>query len=153
MARNINFRKMERQMGIKSHTNNKMINAYVDPKNAKQLDSNHYHRLINQKEVYVHQETGLIVVRTDKNKKIKIIDPYRCMEMKIIDGDKNTYPFIVFDSKIIAVHIIVAESYYKKQREQDEDVHHYNHNKKDYNFENLKIIKRTEHIKLHKMEG
>ena len=38
---NLNFRRIERKMGIKSHKNNKMINAYINPQNAKQHEPDH----------------------------------------------------------------------------------------------------------------
>lgn len=147
---NLNFRRIERKMGIKSHKNNKMINAYINPQNAKQLEPDHYNRLINQKEVYRHKDTGLIVVRTDKNRTIKVLDPYRIMELRIIKGNEECYPFVVFDNKAYTLHKVIAEAVYGKQIEDDEDIHHIDCNKKNYEFENLAIMKRSEHIKLHK---
>lgn len=144
---NLNFKALQRSMNIKTTTNTERINYRAC---GKQLKPDHYHRLLKQSQVYYHPTLPLIVVKTDKNKKIKIIDSIRIVELFIEYGDK--YPSIVFDGKIYKVHTIIAESYAGRTLRESENIHHINHNRYDYDFDNLIILNKKLHEEIHKLE-
>lgn len=147
MARNINFRKMERQLGIKSHTNRERINyrAY-----GKQLDASHYHRLLHQKEVYFHPTLPIAVIKTDKNRNIKIIDVIRAVELKPYYEKDSEYKKVLVDGVSKSIHKIVAESYAGEVVPNGYDVHHIDQRKDNYDFNNLIILPRKLHEAIHK---
>ena len=141
---NLNFKKMERMMGIKNKTNTDRINYQAK---GKELSSDHYRRLMNQNEVYHHPKLPIVVVRTDHNRTLKIIDKVRMVELRVFQGE---YLYVVCEGKAVTVHKLVAESYNNKLVGDNEDIHHCNCNKMDNNFENLIIINRKLHKELHK---
>lgn len=141
---NLNFKKMERMMGIKNNTNKERITYQAK---GTELSTDHYRRLMNQREVYKHPSLPIVVVRTNHNRTIKFIDAIRMVELRIFRG---SYPYLVFEGKAIACHKIVAESFNNQLVGDNEDIHHCNLNKGDYNFENLIIIDRKLHKEFHK---
>ena len=141
---NLNFKKMERMMGIKNKTNTDRINYQAK---GKELSFDHYRRLMNQNEVYHHPKLPIVVVRTDHNRTLKIIDKVRMVELRVFQGE---YLYVVCEGKAVTVHKLVAESYNNKLVGDNEDIHHCNCNKMDNNFENLIIINRKLHKELHK---
>ena len=141
---NLNFKKMERMMGIKNNTNKERITYQAK---GTELSADHYRRLMNQREVYRHPSLPIVVVRTNYNRTIKFIDAIRMVELRIFRG---SYPYLVFEGKAIACHKIVAESFNNQLVGDSEDIHHCNLNKNDYNFENLIIIDRKLHKEFHK---
>ena len=141
---NLNFKKMERMMGIKNNTNKERITYQAK---GTELSTDHYRRLMNQREVYRHPLLPIVVVRTNYNRTIKFIDAIRMVELRIFRG---SYPYLVFEGKAIACHKIVAESFNNQLVGDNEDIHHCNLNKGDYNFENLIIIDRKLHKEFHK---
>ena len=141
---NLNFKKMERMMGIKNNTNKERITYQAK---GTELSTDHYRRLMNQREVYKHPSLPIVVVRTNHNRTIKFIDTIRMVELRIFRG---SYPYLVFEGKAIACHKIVAESFNNQLVGDNEDIHHCNLNKNDYNFENLIIIDRKLHKEFHK---
>ena len=141
---NLNFKKMERMMGIKNNTNKERITYQAK---GTELSTDHYRRLMSQREVYRHPSLPIVVVRTNYNRTIKFIDAIRMVELRIFRG---SYPYLVFEGKAIACHKIVAESFNNQLVGDNEDIHHCNLNKGDYNFENLIIIDRKLHKEFHK---
>lgn len=141
---NLNFKKMERMMGIKNNTNKERITYQAK---GTELSTDHYRRLMKQREVYKHPSLPIVVVRTNHNRTIKFIDAIRMVELRIFRG---SYPYLVFEGKAIACHKIVAESFNNQLVGDNEDIHHCNLNKSDYNFENLIIIDRKLHKEFHK---
>lgn len=141
---NLNFKKMERMMGIKNKTNTERITYQAK---GKELTISHYKRLLNQNEVYHHPTLPIVVVRTNHNRTIKIIDKVRMVELRVFHGE---YLYVVCEGKAITVHKIVAESYNNQLVGDNEDIHHCNCNKMDNNFENLIIINRKLHREFHK---
>ena len=129
---------------IKNNTNKERITYQAK---GTELSTDHYRRLMNQREVYRHPSLPIVVVRTNYNRTIKFIDAIRMVELRIFRG---SYPYLVFEGKAIACHKIVAESFNNQLVGDSEDIHHCNLNKNDYNFENLIIIDRKLHKEFHK---
>lgn len=68
--------------------------------------------------------------------------------MKSSDG----YNLGKYNGKLVKVHRLVVEAYIKRNLKADEHIHHINHNKNDNRIENLQIISRQEHVKIHALE-
>lgn len=146
---NINFKRLQRQMGIKTTTNKERINYRTY---GKQLDKEHYHRLLNQKEVYHHPTLPIIIVKTDKNKNIKIIDTVRIVELKTYYEKDSDYKKVLVDGVSKSVHKLVAESYVGEVVPNGYDVHHIDKRKDNYDFSNLIILPRKLHEAIHNEE-
>ena len=50
------------------------------------------------------------------------------------------------------IHRIIMEEYLERKLSPDEVVHHINHNKKDNRIENLQVMSRGEHSKIHRLD-
>lgn len=53
----------------------------------------------------------------------------------------------------IQEHRLIMEEFLGRELEEDEDVHHINGDKQDNRIENLSVIKRSEHMRLHALEN
>ena len=146
---NINFKRLQRQMGIKTTTNRERINCRTY---GKQLDKYHYHRLLNQKEVYHHPTLPIVIVKTDKNKNIKIIDKIRIVELKTYYEKDSDYKKVLVDGVAKSVHKLVAEAYAGEIVPEGSDVHHIDRKKDNYDFDNLIILPRKLHEAIHNHE-
>ena len=62
----------------------------------------------------------------------------------------NVYKFKKRDGKSVPAHIVIAEMYAGRKLEPNEVVHHKNGDKSDNRPENLQIMDRAEHTRLHK---
>ena len=143
---NLNFKKMERMMGIKNKTNTDRINYQAK---GKELSSDHYRRLMNQNEVYHHPKLPIVVVRTDYNRTLKIIDKVRMVELRVFQGE---YLYVVCEGKAVTVHKLVAESYNNEIIKDKWNIHHINGNKNDNRPENLVPLPISLHKEIHKLE-
>lgn len=144
--KNLNFKRLSRELGLEAKTNHERINSHI---RGKYLELDHYHQLMRQREVYKHPTLPISVIRTNRNKTIKIVDNVRCVELRIFYGK---YPYCVFEEQAYTVHKLVSESYAGRLVLEHEDVHHCNHDRKDYSFENLVIISKELHVAIHKGE-
>ena len=143
---NLNFKKMERMMGIKNNTNKERITYQAK---GTELSTDHYRRLMNQREVYRHPSLPIVVVRTNYNRTIKFIDAIRMVELRIFRG---SYMYIIFEGKAIACHKIVAESFSGVTINNNENIHHIDGDKHNNNFENLLILPVSLHKEIHRVE-
>ena len=64
----------------------------------------------------------------------------------------SEYEFKTVNGKKKPVHVLIAESLLGRKLAPDEVVHHINGNKKDNRPENLQVMQRGEHSKLHALE-
>lgn len=146
---NLNFKRLSRQMGVQTTTNRERINyrAY-----GKQLDASHYHRLLHQKEVYFHPTLPIAVIKTDKNRNIKIIDVIRAVELKPYYEKDSDYKKVLIDGVSKSIHKIVAEAYSGELVAKGYDVHHIDKHKDNYDFSNLIILPRKLHEAIHNEE-
>lgn len=87
-------------------------------------------RLFNKAENHYHWKGG----KTNKGEYVYIYAPY--------------HP-AVSSNKHIAEHRLVVEKYLGRFLHSNEIVHHINHNKKDNRIENLMVVTRSEHRKIH----
>lgn len=144
--KNINFKALARSMGVPTSTNTERINFNA---RGDEIESDHYRRLLNQKESFHHPKLPILVVRTNYSKTIKLIDKIRCVHLKIYNNGE--YPYFIYEGKVYKVHRIVAEAYCGRLVKNNEDVHHCNLNKYDYRFENLIILNKLLHKEFHCM--
>lgn len=144
--KNINFKALARSMGVPTSTNTERINFNA---RGDEIEPDHYRRLLNQKETFHHPKLPILVVRTNYNKTIKLIDKIRCVHLKIYNNGE--YPYFIYEGKVYKVHRVVAEAYCGRLVKNNEDVHHCNLNKYDYRFENLIILNKLLHKEFHCM--
>ena len=78
--KNINFKALARSMGVPTSTNTERINFNA---RGDEIEPDHYRRLLKQKEVFHHPKLPILVVRTNYNKVIKLVDKIRCVHLKI----------------------------------------------------------------------
>lgn len=57
-----------------------------------------------------------------------------------------------FNGKYVKVHRLVMEAFTNKKVDDDMDVHHINSNKNDNRIENLQLLTKNEHRKIHALE-
>lgn len=144
--KNLNFKRLSRELGLEAKTNHERINSHI---RGKYLESDHYHQLMRQREVYKHPTLPISVIRTNRNKTIKIVDNVRCVELRMFYGK---YPYCVFEEQAYTVHRLIYESYSGELVKDGHDIHHVNFNRKDYSFENLISLPKEVHQKIHKGE-
>ena len=89
-------------MGIKNNTNKERITYQAK---GTELSTDHYRRLMKQREVYRHPSLPIVVVRTNYNRTIKFIDAIRMVELRIFRG---SYPYLVLRSTAEAYAWAVA---------------------------------------------
>ena len=144
---NLNYKRLSRSMNVPTSTNTERINYKYC---GKQLDANYYYRLMHQDEVYHHPTLKIAVVKTNKNKTIKLIDTVRAVQLKVF---KDEYPYIVYEGKCYRVHRVVSEAYTGEIIKDGWDCHHINKQKDDYNVENLVVLPRCIHEEIHRQDG
>lgn len=60
---------------------------------------------------------------------------------------------LVGRNKYIGEHRLIVEKHLERKLKSSEVVHHKNHNKQDNRIENLQIVTRAEHVKIHPPKG
>ena len=66
---------------------------------------------------------------------------------------KNGYMTIQIANKKYYIHRLVMENYLGRKLEANETVHHINGNKTDNRIENLKLMSKSDHCKMHAIEN
>lgn len=144
---NLNFKSLSRAMKVPTSTNRERINYYAY---GKQLTQSHYLRLMAQKEVYNHPTLPIAVVKTTYRQKIKIIDKIRAVELTEYYEKDSPYPKVMIDGVSKSIHRLVVEAYSGELIKENQNVHHCDNNKDNYDFNNLIILNKKLHEELHR---
>lgn len=88
-----------------------------------------------------------IIVKYNGKEIYDLRDNYKIEIMKNKQGSKVCR---ILGFKRIMVSRITAESWYNKIIKPDENIHHIDENENNNFFKNLRIIKKTKHIELHR---
>lgn len=67
--------------------------------------------------------------------------------------NKNGYRYVMQDRKMVLEHRLVVEKYYSIKLKRSQAVHHKNHQRTDNRIENLEIMDRSTHARMHIMEN
>ena len=145
MRRNVNYRKLERQLiGGCSRDKSKIVRKQF----GKQLTSTQYHNLHKNAEIILTHPTMRYLKVFILGNNIKVVDTLRLISLNMIEGD---YVKFYYEGKTISLHRFIAECKYNRMLEEGEEVHHLNQKTLDSHPRNLLVVTGEQHRFLHKM--
>ena len=145
MRRNVNYRKLERQLiGGCSRDKSKIVRKQF----GKHLTSTQYHNLHKNAEIILTHPTMKYLKVFILGNNIKVVDTLRLVSLNMIEGD---YTKFYYEGKTITLHRFIAECKYNRTLKEGEEVHHLNQKTLDAHPRNLIILDSEQHKLLHRV--